>query len=164
MCDEYDTLEIDRLFGSNFLRQYSCMNDSLQAKDQNATKKILIVEDDEFISDIYTKKLSDEGFLVFLAQDGGSAVKMLRECQPDILLLDLMIPVKTGFEVLEEIRNDSEFRDLKVIIMSNLNLDEDIARAQELGVSGYMVKAVTSLDDLVLKVREQLFPEMSDVQ
>ncbi len=75
-----------------------------------------------------------------------------------------MIPVKTGFEVLEEIRNDSEFRDLKVIIMSNLNLDEDIARAQELGVSGYMVKAVTSLDDLVLKVREQLFPEMSDVQ
>lgn len=127
-----------------------------QATRKDAAEIIFVVEDDEFVSDVYQKKLSLEGFNVILAKDGDQALRMLRERRPDLVLLDLIIPGKDGFQVLKEIREDDKLKDLKVIVMSNLSQSQDISRAKELGASEYIVKANISLDQMVTMVKKHL--------
>jgi two-component system alkaline phosphatase synthesis response regulator PhoP len=116
--------------------------------------KILIVEDEFFLRNILEKKLQAEGFDVILASDGVEAVEKTVKEVPDLILLDLILPKKNGFEVLEEIKKDPYLKDIPVIIISNLGQEIDIDRAKKFGVNEYLIKAHTSLDTVVEKIKE----------
>ena len=117
--------------------------------------KILLVEDDQFLLSLMKTRLEKEKFDVILAHDGPEALKLLRETKPDLILLDIILPGMSGFDVLEEVQKDPQLRDKKsipVIIISNLGQESDIERGKELGVADYFVKARVSIDELVKKV------------
>ncbi|MBP9752003.1 MAG: response regulator [Candidatus Moranbacteria bacterium] len=115
-------------------------------------KKLLVVEDDEFISAIYAKKLSMEGYEVRLAGNGERALSMMNEEKPDLVLLDIIMPIMDGLETLQRIRADEKLRDVKVAVLSNLSEDKDMSRTRELGAIDYLVKANISVADLSTKV------------
>jgi len=117
--------------------------------------KILLVEDDIFLSALLKNRLLKEGFEVNLARDGEEALSLLKATKPDLILLDLILPKKSGFEVMEEIRQDPQMQgqELPIIIISNLGQPEDVSRGQELGAIEYFVKAKTSIDELVEKIK-----------
>lgn len=125
-------------------------------KSDDRRKYILIVEDDEFISDVYQRKLLLEGFEVALAKDGEEALRTIRERRPDLVLLDIMIPLKDGFQVLSELRVDAGLSDIRVVVMSNLSQGKDIAHAKELGALDYIVKSNIALPDMVQRIRKAL--------
>ncbi len=117
---------------------------------------ILIIEDDEFLRGLATTKLQKAGFTVDTAGDGEEGIRKLIEVKPDLLLLDLMLPHVSGFEVMEKIKEHTELSTMKIIIFSNLGSDEDITRATNLGAHDYMVKSSFTLDELVKKIQEHL--------
>ncbi len=120
--------------------------------------KILLVEDDVFLSSVLKNRLLKENFEVVLAHDGEEAIKLLKTEKPNLILLDLILPKKSGFEVMEEIRSDPSLavEEVPIIIISNLGQETDIQKGEELGAVEYFVKAKTSLDDLVEKIKEFL--------
>jgi len=115
--------------------------------------KILLVEDDSFLSSLLKNRLQKEGFEIALAKDGEQAISSLKSDKYDIVLLDIILPKKSGFEVLEEMRQDPLLEKMGVIIISNLGQPEDMAKGQQLGAIEYFVKAKTSIDDLVSKIK-----------
>lgn len=119
----------------------------------DAKNKILLAEDDYAISRVYAGGLTHAGFEVSVAVNGIEALEKIRIDQPDLVLLDLMMPIKNGFEVLEEIRKDDALKDIPVIILSNLGQESDIARSKELGITDYLVKSDTSMKHLIEKVK-----------
>ena len=119
-------------------------------------KKILLVEDDPFLSSLLKNRLQKEGLDVSLAKDGDEALEFLRTTKPDLVLLDLILPKKSGFEVLEEIHKNPQYGKLSIIIVSNLGQPEDITRTLQLGAVEYFVKAKTSIDELIEKVKNFL--------
>lgn len=118
-----------------------------------AKRHILLVEDDEFISDVYTTKLTREGFEVERADNGEAALKKIHEHKPQLILLDLMMPVKDGFETLQELKADEDLKDIKVIVLSNLSQPEDKAKVKALGADDYCVKAEMSFQEMISKVK-----------
>ena len=118
--------------------------------------KVLLVEDDLFLSKILSSKFKKEGFLVELAMDGEEGLKKVKSFAPDIILLDLIMPKKNGFEVLEEIKLNDKTKNIPVIILSNLGQNSDVSKGKELGAVDYLVKANFSLKEVVAKVREHL--------
>lgn len=123
----------------------------------SAKKKILIIEDDQFLKRIYDIKLKKEGFEVKLASDGDEGIEKLKEgWKPELILLDLIMPKKNGFEVLEEIKMDNGLADIPVVILSNLGQEADIKRGIELGAVDFLVKTEFSIDAVVNKVKEYL--------
>jgi len=115
-------------------------------------KIILLVEDDSFLSSLLKNRFLKEGLSVVHAHDGQEAIDLLKTNKPDVILLDLILPKKSGFEVMEQIRQDPQLEGAPIIIVSNLGQPEDVARGQELGAVQYFVKAKTSIDDLVNNV------------
>ena len=115
-------------------------------------KKVLLVEDDPFLSQLLGTRMQRAGLEVDKAMDGEEAVNYLKSNKPDLILLDLILPKKSGFQVLEEMRADPLLKDAPVIIISNLSQDSDVAKGKELGAVEYYVKARTSIDDLVSRV------------
>ena len=117
--------------------------------------KVLLVEDDPFLSSLLKNRLQKEGLEVNLAKDGEEALNSLKSAKPDLILLDLILPKKSGFEVMEEMREDPQmqFPGLPIIIISNLGQPEDISRGKALGAIEYFVKAKTSIDELVEKIK-----------
>jgi len=124
----------------------------------NNKPTILLVEDDPFLSSILQLKLDKENFKTIRAADGEEALNLLTEqgLKPDAILLDLILPKKNGFEVLETIRQDPTLEKLPVIIISNLGQPSDIERGKSLGVIDYFVKARLSVDDLVNRIKDEL--------
>ena len=118
---------------------------------------VLLVEDDPFLSSVLRMKLEKESFKVVRASDGDEALNFLIEqgVKPDLILLDLILPKKNGFEVLETIRQDPLLEKLPVIIISNLGQPSDIERGKALGVIDYFIKARLSVEELVNKVKKQ---------
>jgi DNA-binding response OmpR family regulator len=115
-------------------------------------KKILLAEDDEFLSSLLKNRLQREGFSVQLAKTGTEVVEMLKTYRPDLVLLDIILPGKLGFEILEDMRKDSKLSKLPFMVMSNLGQDEDIQKAKELGAVDYFVKARIMIDDLIKRI------------
>jgi len=120
--------------------------------------KVLLVEDDPFLSSLLKNRLQKEGIEINLAKDGEEALNSLKSAKPDLILLDLILPKKSGFEVMEEIRNDPQMQsqEVPIIIISNLGQPEDISRGQDLGAIEYFIKAKTSIDELVQKIKDFL--------
>lgn len=119
--------------------------------------KILLVEDDTFISGMYHTKLKSLGFNVTLAEDGETAWQKLQEGQlPDLLLLDIVLPKKDGFEILEGVRNDERMKDLPVILLTNLGQKPDVERGIKLGADDYIIKAHFTPTEVVEKITKLL--------
>jgi len=118
---------------------------------------IFVVEDDPFLSSILQLKLTKEGFKVIRASDGEEAINMLVDqgLKPDLILLDLILPKRNGFEVLETIRQEPILDKLPVIVISNLGQPSDVERGKSLGVIDYYVKAKFSVDELVQKIKDE---------
>jgi len=116
--------------------------------------KILIVEDDKFLRTLLEKKFQRENFEVITAVDGEEALDKIVIEKPDLILLDIILPKKSGFYVLEEINKDINLKNIPVFIISNLGQPEDIEKGKKLGVKAYFVKAGLSLDELIKKIKE----------
>ncbi len=118
--------------------------------------KILVAEDDKFLSHAYQVKLSKDGFEVKIAADGQEIFEMLKTFTPDLILLDLIMPVKDGFSVLADLKADPALAKIPVLIASNLGQKEDIDRGMSLGATDYVIKTDLSLDDLISKINNIL--------
>jgi DNA-binding response OmpR family regulator len=118
--------------------------------------KILVVEDDQFLRKIYITKLTQENFDVLTAIDGEEALAAPKKETPDIILLDLILPKIDGFEVLRELKNNPETRNIPVIILSNLGQQSDIERGRKLGAIDYLVKSQFSINEVVNKIKSGL--------
>lgn len=103
--------------------------------------KILYVEDDSFLSKALSKRMEDAGLEVVLAKDGDEALAVSEGTSFDVVILDLLIPGKSGFEVLEALKKNDSTKDAPVVVLSNLSSDEDIERTKLLGAHDHFVKA-----------------------
>lgn len=119
-------------------------------------KKVLIAEDDHFLAKIYKIKFAKEGINADIATDGNEALEKIREQKPDLVLLDLVMPGKDGFEVLEELQSDKTLKKIPIIVLSNLGQEEDIAKGKSFGIVDYFIKSDISIHDIVKKVKEIL--------
>jgi len=116
-------------------------------------KTILIVEDDEIILRSLYLTLHGEGFTIATAEDGQTAYEMTERMTPDLILLDLVLPKKNGFEYLREKQSNKKIDKIPVVVLSNLSGEENINRATDLGAIDYFVKSNTDLEVLVEKIR-----------
>jgi len=117
--------------------------------------KILLVEDDKFISEIYYRKLSENGFDVKLAQDGSAAIRMFEEFQPDFVLLDILLPKKSGWEVLKELKTNKK-NQARFIMLTNLGEKEKIKQALEMGAEDYLIKSSLTPSELVETMKDKI--------
>lgn len=124
-------------------------------------KSILLVEDEQFLANLLKARLektSDGQVQIQLAKDGQEALKLLREAKFDLILLDLILPKMSGFEVLEAIRSDPQLQAIPVMIISNLGQESDVERGQSLGAVEYFIKARVSMDELIGQIQKFLTP------
>ena len=120
---------------------------------ENKKRVILIIEDDEFLRSLTAKRLEKEGYGVEVGVDGESGVAVAEAKNPDLILLDLLLPGLDGFEVLKRVRANPALKTVPVIIFSNLGQKEDIERAKSLGADDFLIKANFTLDDVVVKIK-----------
>lgn len=125
--------------------------------DKTDSKKfILIAEDDKFYDNIYKVKFENEGYEVRVVTDGAQAVEEAKKRKPDMVLLDLVMPVKDGFETLKALKEMPTLKDVPMIVLSSLGQDDDAAKVKELGAAEYYVKTSITIYDLVNKVKAYL--------
>jgi len=117
---------------------------------------VLIVEDEDFLIRALNDNLAAEGYTVDVAKDGGEAVEKIGKKKPNLVLLDLVMPKKDGFFVLEEIRKNPEWKLIPVIVLSNLGEDTSIKRAMEMGADDYFVKSQHPIQEVIEKVKDYL--------
>lgn len=116
-------------------------------------KRVLYIEDEKFFADTVEKVLSTVGYSVKQANDGEVGLKIAREWKPDLILLDLLLPKIEGFEVLKQLQADLATKGIPIIILSNLNSEDDVKKATELGARHFFVKAVTMPTNIVNMVK-----------
>lgn len=119
-------------------------------------KTILLIEDEPTLQKAFGDVLDKAGYKITGALDGEQGLKMAKETNPDMILLDLILPKMDGFEVLEKIMADPETKDIPVIILTNLERTEDVNRAIELGAKTYLVKANYSIQEILEKIKQIL--------
>lgn len=102
--------------------------------------KILIVEDDEALATLYKTELELKNYEVFVVYNGSLALSEVRKVNPDLILLDIMLPGKNGLEILQDIRADEKLKDVKVIMLTNFGSEENVSTALELGAVDYIMK------------------------
>lgn len=120
------------------------------------TAKVLIVEDDRYISKMYQLKLSLDGMEVQVADNGRIGVEKLKEFTPDIILLDILMPELDGYEVLKIVKGDPETKNIPVLILSNLGQEDHIQKGMQLGAVGYIIKSQYTPSRVVEKIKEVL--------
>lgn len=129
---------------------------SAQATEPLKRETILLAEDDRFVSDIYRRKLDMDGYTVLFAPDGREALKILENNIPDLVLLDIMMPVIDGMEVLQTMKGDERLKNIPVVMLTNLAEKDNIERSVSMGASGYVIKAHFTPSEVVQKIREVL--------
>lgn len=117
---------------------------------------ILVAEDDKFYASLYTARLLKEGYDTQVVGSGNEVFQVLTERLPDVLVLDLLLPHTDGLGVLEKLRADDRYKDLKVLVFSNLGSEDMIDRVRALGVTEYLVKTNISLQEMVARVKHYL--------
>lgn len=144
------------------------MGDSVNAADDNVinignstistsgTARVLVVEDDSLLANLLSAHFDRAKFPHKINKTGENVISDIEVFKPDILLLDLMLPGVSGFDILEEIRNHKMYGKLPVFIFSNRDANEDKEKAQALGVSGFYVKAMTDLRDLITYIEKEV--------
>lgn len=129
-----------------------------QQTDQIAAKikKILLVEDDAGLANVYITRLQAEGFDVKHVPNGEDALSAAQQFRPDLIVLDVMMPKINGFDVLDIIRNTPEIAGVKVIMLTALSQDSDKERADQLGADDYLVKSQVVIADVVDRIKHHL--------
>ena len=117
------------------------------------SKKILIIEDDKFLRELIAQKLVKEGYNIAEAIDGEEGIKKVKSEQPDLVLLDLILPGIDGFEVLSKMKEDSSLVSIPVIILSNLGQKEDVEKGLKLGAADYLIKAHFTPGEIIDKIK-----------
>ena len=118
--------------------------------------KILLVEDDDSLAGVYQTRLQAEGFDVKRVPNGEDALSVALEYRPDLILLDVMMPKVSGFDVLDILRNTPETANMKVIMLTALSQDSDKQRASQLGADDYLVKSQVVIADVVDRIKHHL--------
>ncbi len=129
---------------------------SNEVKEQASAKRILIIEDDPFLVDIYITKLKDIGFFVDVASDGKEGLRKLKEKDFDLLMLDIVLPRVDGWQVLKQISENEKLRKLKVIVLSNLGQKEEVEKGLNLGAVKYLIKAHYTPQEVVDEIKKVL--------
>jgi DNA-binding response OmpR family regulator len=118
--------------------------------------KILLVEDDVNLREIYSARFAAEAYEVITAADGEEALATAVRERPDLIVLDVMMPKISGFDVLDILRSTPETKDTKVIMMTALSQESDRLRGESLGANKYLIKSQVTLEDVVNTVKETL--------
>jgi DNA-binding response OmpR family regulator len=119
-------------------------------------KKILLVEDDDSLASVYVVRLQAEGFDVRRVPNGEDALAQALDYRPDLILLDVMMPKVSGFDVLDILRNTPDTANVRVIMLTALGQDTDVQRAKDLGVDDYLVKSQVVIADVIEKIKQHL--------
>lgn len=119
-------------------------------------KRILLVEDDDALANVYKMRLETEGFSVHRVPNGEDALAAAIEFRPDLIVLDVMMPKVSGFDVLDILRNTPETANIKVVMLTALSQDSDKAKADQLGADDYMVKSQVVIADVVERIKHHL--------
>jgi DNA-binding response OmpR family regulator len=120
--------------------------------------KILLVEDDPLLIDIYTTKLKQVGFELELQEDGSDVLSHAQKSQPDLILLDIVLPHTDGWEVLQKLQQEETTKDIPIFVLSNLGQKEEIEKGLRLGAKKYLIKAHYTPSEVVGEI-EQFFKE-----
>jgi len=131
-------------------------NDKQKPIEGLSKKRVLLVEDDVFLGDIIARKLVAQGCIFLYAQDGEKALPMVEREMPDIILLDLLLPGISGFDLLEKFKKNPKTKDIPVIILSNLSQPSDLEKGKSLKAARFLIKATTSTEEIMLKLKEVL--------
>lgn len=128
----------------------------MDSSNNQAPKKILLVEDDDALANVYLMRLEVEGFEVKRAANGEEALSAALEFKPDLVLLDVMMPKVDGFDVLDIMRNTPQTANIKIIVLTALSQDSDRKRAESLGADDYLVKSQVVIADVIGRVKQHL--------
>ena len=121
---------------------------------QNKKIKILIIEDDFFLLSMYAAKFNLENFEVIIAEDGEKGLKLAFKELPDVILLDIFLPKKNGFDVLKELKSDESAKKIPVILLTNLSQKAEIEQGLSLGAEDYLIKAHFMPSEVVEKIKK----------
>jgi DNA-binding response OmpR family regulator len=119
-------------------------------------KKILIVEDDKFLRELIAKKIVAEGYVAAEAKDGEEGLKKIEEEKPDLVLLDLVLPGMTGFDILEAANANHLLSEIPIVVLSNLGQRDDVDRAINLGAKDFLIKAHFTPQEIIAKIKNVL--------
>ena len=119
----------------------------------NEIKKIVILEDDLALVTSLSQALEADGFEIYSAVDGETGLRTIAEKKPDLVILDIILPRKSGFEVMEALSGDGELAKIPVMVLINLESSQDVNRMMELGAKSFLVKTNYSLDEVLAKVK-----------
>ena len=122
----------------------------------DSLKRILLVEDDDALANVYVTRLQAEGFDIRRINNGEEALATVMTYQPDLVLLDIMMPKVSGFDVLDRLRRTPQTAKTKVIMLTALSQESDKQRAEQLGVDDYLVKSQVVIADVVDRIRQHL--------
>jgi len=117
-------------------------------------KKILLVEDDPLLIDIYTTKLKESGFDVVVVDRGEKVLGVVREKKPDIVMLDIVLPHQDGWSVLRQIKEDKDLKSTKIVVLSNLGQKEEVEKGLKLGAAQYLIKAHYTPSQVVQEIEK----------
>lgn len=121
----------------------------------NSTK-VLLVEDDKMILDMYTLKFTQEGYKVVQAENGKDGFENAKKEKPDVILLDIILPQMDGFTVLKKLKGEAVTKNIPVVLLTNLGQDGDVKKGLELGAIDYLIKANYTPSQVVEKVKSLL--------
>ena len=119
-------------------------------------KRILFIEDESALQKTFGEVIRQEGYEMISALDGEIGLKLAKAKKPDLILLDLILPKVNGFEVLKELKENGETKDIPIIVLTNLEGIGDVEKALELGATTYLVKAQYKLEEVVDKIKKAL--------
>ncbi|MFH1461152.1 MAG: response regulator [Patescibacteria group bacterium] len=119
-------------------------------------KKIIIIEDDPFLSEMYAAKFTQSGFEVEVAIDGKEGLIKIKDSQPDLILLDIVLPKMDGFEVLKKLKEDEKLKNIPVVLLTNLGQKNEVEKGLALGADEYIIKAHFTPTAVVTRVKEIL--------
>ncbi|PIS04962.1 MAG: response regulator [Candidatus Buchananbacteria bacterium CG10_big_fil_rev_8_21_14_0_10_42_9] len=123
---------------------------------KSKSQLILLVEDDEFLAELYATKLELEGYEVALAKDGASALKLVSEKTINLVLLDIILPKMDGFEVLSKLKSNSKTKNIPVILLTNLSQKDEVKKGFDLGADDYLIKAHFMPSEVITKIKNIL--------
>lgn len=125
--------------------------------DNTQNKKILIVEDDQFLREFYQELLQEEGYIVDVAAEGEGGLAKIQEIEYDLVLLDIMLPKKDGMEILKELKtHPPKSSNIKIVVLTNLGQESVIKQCFEFGADGYLIKSALNPDQVLQELKSYL--------
>lgn len=124
--------------------------------DKQKKQKILYIEDDQTLATLYSARMQSEGFEVRHFPNGEEGLQHAREFHPDLIIVDLMMPSLSGYDVLDDLRSMVELGSAKIVVMSALNQQDDIKKAKSLGADDFIVKSQVTMDDVMERLHNLL--------